>query len=164
MIGATPGDRRDARGHFLDELRATFAERGGRPALIYRDRTYSFAELDRRARRCAAWLQGLGVEKGDRVVLATAEKLPFLAAHLGVLYAGGVSLPLNPRFTREEMRYFLADSGARVAVVGPRAASGDRGAPSRVARAGRGRGRRRRLGGARGPAIATPRSPRTTPA
>ena len=58
------------------------------------------------------------MEKGDRVVLATAEKLPFLAAHLGVLYAGGVSLPLNPRFTREEMRYFLADSGARAAVVG----------------------------------------------
>jgi malonyl-CoA/methylmalonyl-CoA synthetase len=118
MIGATHGDRGDGRGHFLDELRATFAGRGGRPALIYRDRPYTYDELDLRAGSCAAWLRGLGVEKGDRVVLATAEKLPFLAAHLGVLYAGGVSLPLNPRFTREEMRYFLADSGARVAVVG----------------------------------------------
>jgi malonyl-CoA/methylmalonyl-CoA synthetase len=29
-----------------------------------------------------------------------------------------VSLPLNPRFTREELRFFLADSGARLAVVG----------------------------------------------
>src|SRR5688572_22637074 len=65
MIGATHGDRGDVRGHFLDELRATFAGRGGRPALIYRDRPYAFAELDRRAGRCASWLRGLGVEKGD---------------------------------------------------------------------------------------------------
>ena len=113
-------------GHFLDELRATFAERAERPALLVGDRAYSYGELDRRARRCAAWLQGLGVEAGDRVALVTAEKRPFLAAHLGAIYAGGVSLPLNPRFTRDELRYFLADSGARVAVVGAGAAAGGR--------------------------------------
>lgn len=118
MTSASPGDQRDLHGHFLDELRATFARRADRPALIYRERSHSYGELDRRARCCAAWLQGLGVEKGDRVVLATAEKLPFLAAHLGALYAGAISLPLNPRITRDEMRYFLADSDARVAVVG----------------------------------------------
>ena len=67
---------------------------------------------------CAAWLQGLGVEQGDRVALVTGEKLPFLVAHLGAIYAGGVSLPLNPRFTRDELRFFLADSEARVAVAG----------------------------------------------
>jgi malonyl-CoA/methylmalonyl-CoA synthetase len=94
------------------------SERSGRPALVYHDRTYSYAELDRRARCCAGWLQGLEVEPGDRVVVATAEKLTFLAAHLGAIYAGAASLPLNPRFTRDELRYFLADSAARVAVVG----------------------------------------------
>jgi malonyl-CoA/methylmalonyl-CoA synthetase len=52
-------------------------------------------------------------------VVAAAEKLPFLAAHLGAIYAGGCPLPLNPRFTRDELRYFLSDSDARVAVVGP---------------------------------------------
>jgi malonyl-CoA/methylmalonyl-CoA synthetase len=105
-------------GHFLDELRATFAARAERPALVVRDQVFSFSELDRRARRCAAWYQGLGVEPGDRVALITGEKLPFLAAHLGAIYAGGVALPLNPRFTRDELRYFLADSEARVAVSG----------------------------------------------
>ena len=33
---------------------------------------------------------------------------------LAALYAGCVALPLNPRFTREELRFFLSDSGARV--------------------------------------------------
>src|SRR3954447_26226318 len=105
-------------GHFLDELRAVFADRADQPAVVYRDRSYPYAELDARARHAAAWLRGLGVAPGDRVLLCTAEKLPFLVAHLGALYAGAVSLPVNPRFPREELRYVLADSGARVAVVG----------------------------------------------
>src|SRR5262249_39222805 len=115
----SPANRAGGHGHFLEELRAMVAERPGRPALIHNELTCSYAEIDRRARRCAGWLQGLGVERGDRVVVATAEKLAFLAAHLGAIYAGAASLPLNPRFTRDELRYFLADSAARVAVVGP---------------------------------------------
>src|SRR5207249_8879718 len=61
----------------------------------------------------------LGVDPGDRVTLCTADKLALLVAHLGTLYAGAVSLPLNPRFTAEELRYFLADSGTCVVVAGP---------------------------------------------
>ena len=104
-------------GHFLDDLRASFAARATHPALIFHGQTITYSELDRHARNCALWLQGLGVEPGDRVALVTGEKLPFLAAHLGAIYAGAVSLPLNPRFTRDELRYFLSDSEARVAVV-----------------------------------------------
>ncbi|MCI0681469.1 MAG: AMP-binding protein [Gemmataceae bacterium] len=77
----------------------------------------SYSELDALARRGAALLQSLGVEPGDRVVVCTANKLAFLIGHLATLYAGGISLPLNPRFTREELRFFLGDSGARVALV-----------------------------------------------
>ena len=103
---------------FLDLLRFVTAERATQPALVYRERTYAYRELDLLGRSCAARLQELGVKKGDRVALWTPEKLPFLVGHLATLYAGGVSVPLNPRLTREEMRYFLADSGARVAVLG----------------------------------------------
>ncbi len=72
----------------------------------------------RRRSRCAARLRQLGVNPGDRVAIVTSEKRPFLAAHLGTLYAAGVSLPLNPRFTGDELRFFLQDSGARVVVAG----------------------------------------------
>src|SRR5947199_2408571 len=104
--------------HFLQHLRARVAQGADRTALLYRGQPCSYAELDAQARCWAARLQALGLEPGDRVALSTPDKVPFLLAHLGTLYAGGVSLPLNPRFTREELRYFLADSGARVAVVG----------------------------------------------
>src|SRR5579864_4740356 len=80
--------------HFLNELRTTFDQRAAQPAIIYRERTITYGDLDRRARRCAALLQTQGVVPGDRVVLLTADKLPFLLTHLGALYAGAVPLPL----------------------------------------------------------------------
>ncbi len=105
--------------HFLDELRATFEARAAHTAIDHRGRTRSFAEIGRQARSGAAFLQQRGMRPGDRVVLFTPNKLPFLLAHLGVLYGGGISVPLNPGFTREEMRHFLADSGAALAIAGP---------------------------------------------
>ena len=105
-------------GHFLNDLRASFEQHRSRRALVYGDRTWTYAELDAASRRCAAWLQNLGVSAGDRVALFTPSKLPFLIGHLGAMFAGAVPLPLNPRFTREEMRYFLTDSGARVVIAG----------------------------------------------
>src|SRR5262245_42550639 len=103
--------------HFLHDLRASFQAHTSRPALIYAGRTWTYGELESAARRSAAWLQTLGVQKGDRVVLFTPNKLPLLIGHLGVLFAGAAPLPLNPRFTRQELNYFLSDSGARLIIV-----------------------------------------------
>ncbi len=118
MTVASPQNHPRPPRHFLDELRATFAEQSSRPAITYQDRTLTYGELDARAHRCAARMRRLGLEPGDRVAIVTADKLPFLAAHLGTLYASAVSLPLNPRSTADELRYFLQDSGARVVVAG----------------------------------------------
>jgi len=104
--------------HFLNELRAVFESCASRPALIHRGRVVTYGQLDAEARRWAGLLQQRGIEPGDRVALFTADKLPFLLSHLGVLYAGAIPLPLNPRFTREEMRYFLSDSQVRMVIAG----------------------------------------------
>jgi malonyl-CoA/methylmalonyl-CoA synthetase len=105
-------------GHFVDDLRMTFAERAEHKAVECIEGSFTFQEVDRLARRWAASLQAAGVEPGDRVAIVTSDKPRFLMAHLGVLFAGAVSLPLNPRMTRDELRYFLEDSGARVVVAG----------------------------------------------
>lgn len=118
MTEAFQGGRAERPGHFLDELRATFVSQSNRVALLYKDHTLTYGDLGAKARNCAGRLRESGVEPGDRVAIATPEKLPFLAAHLGTLEAAAVSLPLNPRLTREELRYYLQDSGARVVVAG----------------------------------------------
>jgi malonyl-CoA/methylmalonyl-CoA synthetase len=120
MGGAGPStsDGAKRRGHFLEELRSTFNQRSSRRAVAFADGSRTFGELDALACRSAALLQARGVAPGDRVALLTPEKRSFLSAHLGTLYAGAVALPLNPRFTRDELRYFLADSDSSVAVAG----------------------------------------------
>ena len=85
---------------------------GNHEAVCFKERSFTYGDLDAAAQSWAVALRECGVEPGDRVAIITPEKRAFLAAHLGTLYAGAVSLPLNPRFTREELRYFLADSGA----------------------------------------------------
>src|SRR4029077_16668009 len=103
-------------------LLETFRTHVARPALVHQRRTLTYGDLLAHAHEGAGWLQSLGVNPGDRVVLCTANKPAFLFAHLAALSAGAVTVPLNPRFTREELRFFLADSGARVAIVGDEAA------------------------------------------
>jgi malonyl-CoA/methylmalonyl-CoA synthetase len=106
---------------FLSHLQQTFANQARRPAVVHEQRTYAYADLIIRAREGAGWLQALDVRPGDRVVLCTANKRAFLFGHLAALFAGAVTLPLNPRFTRDELSFFLRDSGARVAIVGDEA-------------------------------------------
>ncbi|MGE0535356.1 MAG: class I adenylate-forming enzyme family protein [Pirellulales bacterium] len=103
---------------FAQRLLTSFATHASRTAVEHRGRQIRYAELEEIARRAAGWLQAQGLEPGDRVVLVTPDKWPFLQAHLGVQLAGGVSVPLNPQYTPAELRYFLTDSGARLVVAG----------------------------------------------
>ena len=81
------------------------------------DVALSFGRLDRLANGFARNLIGLGVVKGDRVLLIM-EKCPvFLIAHLGILKAGAICVPLNPGFKKNELDYFLKDSGACLVVA-----------------------------------------------
>ncbi len=98
---------------FIELLREGMRRQAAKTALEYEGETITFGELELRAKSVAACLQEMGLAKGDRAVLFTCDKLPFLICHLGVLMAGGASLPLNPDFTRPEMEYFLKDSAAR---------------------------------------------------
>ena len=55
----------------------------------------TYGELDARARRIASALRGEGVQ-GERVLLFGTTGLDFIASFFGILYAGGVAVPLNP--------------------------------------------------------------------
>jgi malonyl-CoA/methylmalonyl-CoA synthetase len=98
---------------FIELIDHQFRENSRHPAIIYQDQVFSYAEVEERAKTIGAFLREKGLKTGDIVILYTPEKLSFLLIHLGIILCGGVSLPLNPDFTLEEMIYFLNDSGAR---------------------------------------------------
>src|SRR5262245_14026443 len=107
---------------FFHALQESLQKHAARRAVVHRQGTFTYDDLLARAREGAGWLQSLGVKPGDRIVLCTSNKPAFLFAHVAALFAGAVTVPLNPRYTREELRFFLADSGAGVAIVGDEAA------------------------------------------
>ncbi len=72
----------------------------------------TYAELSRRADRIAAALAERGVGPGVVVALLAERGLDFLAALLGILRAGGVYLPLDPRYPVRRQVQVLAESRA----------------------------------------------------
>jgi fatty-acyl-CoA synthase len=89
-----------------------------KPALIFCGSTLSYAALLARVEALAGYLtQRLGVQRGDRVLLMSQNCPQYVAAYYGIMRAGGVVVPVNAMCTQSEIRYYLQDSGARVAMV-----------------------------------------------
>jgi long-chain acyl-CoA synthetase len=80
-------------------------------------RAITWSELDELVDRVAVGLSGLGLVAGYRVMLALTNRVEFVAAYLGVLRAGMVAVPVNPRSATGELVRMLADSGARLVVA-----------------------------------------------
>jgi long-chain acyl-CoA synthetase len=100
-------------GNLADLVRSAAARAAAKPALLFRDAVLSWSAVDAAVDRAAAGLLSLGLVPGDRVALQLTNTPDFPAAYFGALRAGLVAVPLNPGYTREEMRHALADSGAR---------------------------------------------------
>ena len=74
-------------------------------------------ELFDRIRDFSLGLGALGVEPGDRVAILSDSRPEWVVADLAALTAGAVSVPIYPTLPEAQVRYILADSGARVVVV-----------------------------------------------
>ncbi|MFL6265015.1 MAG: AMP-binding protein [Actinomycetes bacterium] len=101
----------------LDDLAEAVAQRPEAPALLFKGRTISHGELDRRSDAFAAALAGLGVAKGDRVALLLPNCPQFLICELGAWKAGAVVHPLNPIYTEQELEGALRRTRAETIVV-----------------------------------------------
>jgi long-chain acyl-CoA synthetase len=101
----------------LSEMLASSVQRApDKPALVFRDRPISYAQLDDAVSRSAAALVAAGVGRGDRVALLAGNIPEFVYALHGTWRAGAVAVPLNVMLTSHELSAILADSGARALV------------------------------------------------
>ncbi len=93
--------------------------RGARPAVHAGDRIYSYADLRRLSNRVANALAGLGIGRGDRVLLRLATNLDCMLAFLGALKLGAVPIPTSLMLRAHEIGAILRNSEAVAAVVAP---------------------------------------------
>jgi long-chain acyl-CoA synthetase len=97
------------------------AECGGRQVFRWKEggawRTATWNDWDRAAREIAGGLTALGVSLGDRVCVLANTRPEWMHADLGILMAGGVTVPIYQSNLPEECAYIAADAGAKVVLV-----------------------------------------------
>ena len=98
-------------------LEASCKRHAARIAFTSMGRDMTYAELDRKSRAVAAWLQSIGLERGDRVAVMMPNLLQNPVAVYGILRAGFVVVNVNPLYTPRELEYQLNDSGAKAIFV-----------------------------------------------
>ncbi|MFH1116656.1 MAG: AMP-binding protein [Pseudomonadota bacterium] len=94
------------------KLSETAAKHADKPAVIFEDHVYTFADVDNEVRRYSAVMKRLGVRVGDRVALQLPKRPEFVFLELAVMSVGAVLLPLNVDYKPDEVAYFLTDSGS----------------------------------------------------
>ncbi|GAA3724362.1 fatty-acyl-CoA synthase [Spinactinospora alkalitolerans] len=85
-------------------------------AIAFREERWTYVRLDDRVTRLAHALRGLGVGRGDRVALLSANHPAYLEALFASGLLGAVFVPLNARLTVPEVAFCLEDSGASVLI------------------------------------------------
>ena len=98
----------------MDESFEKFADR---PAYSFLGKDVSYAEVGRRSREFGAYLQGLGLVKGDRVAVMMPNCPQYPMAVAAILRAGLIVVNVNPLYTPRELEHQLQDSGAKTIVI-----------------------------------------------
>ena len=89
-----------------------------KPAAIFAGRVLTYSELREKIENLAGHLQqACGVQRGDRVLLDMQNGHDFVIACFAILLADAVVVPVSPMNLTEELRHYVEDSDARVAIT-----------------------------------------------
>jgi len=101
---------------FADPIHTAISNAPDNIAVIDEGQSFSYQQLHDRCCRLAGALNGLGLNKGDRVAILATNGHRYIETYVGVPAAGYVVVPLNTRHAIPELEYALKDSGARVLI------------------------------------------------
>ncbi len=88
-----------------------------RLALVFMGQTWTYSQLLNATERIASSLRQMGVQKGDRVVLDMQNCPQLVIAHFAILRLDAVVVPVNPMNRMEELKHYILDPDAKVAVT-----------------------------------------------
>jgi fatty-acyl-CoA synthase len=86
-------------------------------ALVFFGRVLSYRGFADQVERLAGTLHALGVKRGDRVVLDMQNCPQLVVAHFAILRANAVVVPVNPMNRAEELKHYIVDPDAKVAIT-----------------------------------------------
>jgi long-chain acyl-CoA synthetase len=99
-------------------IRKHGAERPGAPALIYRDRTYTYGEIDERSNRLANALAAEGIGEQERVARLDKNSPEWADLAFATAKLNAVTCDVNWRLAPSEAAFIVNDAEAKVLIVG----------------------------------------------
>ncbi|WP_101650398.1 fatty acyl-CoA synthetase [Brevibacterium ihuae] len=100
-----------------DVLRRTARRTPDRTAIVFGDRTWTYAELDAGVTALARHLVAQGLDHGDRVAAYGKNSDLYALVFLATVRAGLIHVPVNYQLKNDELEYILDDSGARLVIA-----------------------------------------------
>jgi len=104
-------------GSLVQLMEDSFRDHAALTAYSFMGRNIGYAATDALSRAFAAYLQGLGLAKGERVAIMMPNVPQYPVAVAGILRAGLVIVNVNPLYTPRELEHQLKDSGAKAIVI-----------------------------------------------
>jgi amino acid adenylation domain-containing protein len=101
------------------DLAAQAAVDPTRPAVVDRDTTLTYGELDRASTQLALFLRQHGIGRGDRVGIWMPKSHRSIVAMLGILKSGAAYVPVDPHAPPARAAYILGDCAVRGLVTSP---------------------------------------------
>jgi long-chain acyl-CoA synthetase len=98
-------------------MEESFTKYRNLPAYLFMGKTVTFGQVDDASRALAAYLQSLGLDKGDRVAIMLPNVPQYPVAVAAILRAGYVVVNVNPLYTPRELEHQLKDSGAKAIII-----------------------------------------------
>ena len=98
-------------------MEASFTQYANRVAYDFMGKRITYAQTDTLSQAFAAYLQGLGLVKGDRVAIMMPNVPQYPVAVAAILRAGFVVVNVNPLYTPRELEHQLKDAGAKAIVI-----------------------------------------------
>lgn len=104
----------------ITDVMASHAKwREDKAAIICEDRRMTWGEFNQRINKVANGLIKLGLQKGEKVSLLTANRIEALEILFGTVKAGGVIVPLSAMVPGDSLAGMVMDSDSKFLFVGP---------------------------------------------
>jgi long-chain acyl-CoA synthetase len=98
-------------------LKQTAEKFPDKTAIHFMGKELTYKQVYNYAKKLAAYLQSLGIEKGDRVAIMLPNTPQSIISYYAILMAGGIVVQTNPLYMERELEYQMKDSGAKAIIT-----------------------------------------------
>ncbi|MBP9147376.1 MAG: long-chain-fatty-acid--CoA ligase [Rhodoferax sp.] len=104
-------------GSVVEMMEESFQKFASRSAFSFMGKELSYKQIDELSQTFGAYLQSLGLARGDRVAVMMPNVMQYPVAVAGIMRAGYTLVNVNPLYTARELEHQLKDSGAKAIVI-----------------------------------------------